>query len=1474
MRRRLNWKFLSALLGVVALAGGTVVMVQNLQVNRSAAGLLHQADRAEVEGRLAKSQEYLGRYLGYRPDDTTALARYGLILEKEARTRKEREGALAVLEKVLLGNPSRDDVRLRAARLAIDLTQYPEAREHLVILNEKNLQGGGKRPDGELMDLLGQCDEGEGKYAEAAGKYEKAIEASPDRVECYVRLAGLLRNRLNQAKQADEVMDAGQAEKTAGKAGTVAGKAEKSAGKVKKGLIAANGGSFRAYLARADYCKQYGLPGAAETAAADVRRALELAPEDADVLIAAAAEAMSAGDLKQARSYLERGAETYPKDVRMYWHLATLSQKEKRPEEAVASLEKGVAALPGEFELKWRLAGLLVEAEKYDAAEKQLDDLRAVRYAEELLDYVRAQASIKRAAALRERDPLMAVKKWAEAAAGLERAQAGLAKHPEMAGLAKRACLMLAQCYERLGDQARQLSSYARAVAIDLPEDATVWVAARAGLAAVLEAQGKLDEAEEEYRRIMAREPELKQRAPELKVNAAQNMARLMVRRNANLPPAERNWAGVESALRAAAAAAPDDAGVTILRAQVFAAQGKFEEARGLLEKARDREPDRAENWLALIALAERQGKPDDAASLTDEAERRLGDLVGLRLARARSLLARGGDGVVKGLARLAQDADKFPEDDRKQLLGGLALAYHRAGDTREARRTLDRLEGLPTADLNTLLLSFEMALQEGDTASMERLVPKIQAVESNERRDGVLGPYSKVRLLMFRAGKNEAGVAAALGEARALMTTALAGQPAWALGVLTLAKIDDLAKSPDAALAGYLKAIELGERDPAAYRRTYQLLVERGRNAEADRLMQKLLQWEQTADLLQLASDASLRAQDYGRAEDLAARAVKAAPADYRNHIWLGQVLAASASRAEADGKRPEADARRGDAEKALRRAAELRSDAPEAWLVLVRYLASVQKRDAAEAAIREAQRRLPADRADLALASCYEAVGDDVKARGQYETALKAKPDDVTTLNSAAVYELRSRRLPEAEAHLRKLIEAGKTSPEAAAWARRTLAVVVAAGGDPQRSDKALKVLGLSDDKGAAVPVEDLRTEARVLAMQPGRGPRRQAIDILERVLGRVSNKNDDLFLLTQLYEADGDWPKARDRMKTLLASDAKNPLYLAYYIRALIRRRETAEARTWLNRLEQADPNSPRTVEAKARLLKAQGKGDDAAALLTAFAQDDPARLEPAARLLEQLGLHDAAGQAFTRLADRSKQPEAALALAGFLGRRGRTREALDLCERARKTLPADTVANAAVSVIQAAKGEAADLAPQVARVEGWLEESLRKSPGDAKLMVPRAVLRGIEGRYDDAEAIYRQILRRDEKNAPALNNLAWLLALKFDKGSEAEGLIERAIGLVGPVPALRDTRAVVRLSQGRSDLAVEDLLEANTQQPTAAGYFHLAQAYQMSKDRTAAAKALVQAKTELGLQANDLDPLERAAYERLVGDLARK
>ena len=81
-------------------------------------------------------------------------------------------------------------------------------------------------------------------------------------------------------------------------------------------------------------------------------------------------------------------------------------------------------------------------------------------------------------------------------------------------------------------------------------------------------------------------------------------------------------------------------------------------------------------------------------------------------------------------------------------------------------------------------------------------------------------------------------------------------------------------------------------------------------------------------------------------------------------------------------------------------------------------------------------------------------------------------------------------------------------------------------------------------------------------------------------------------------------------------------------------------------------------------------------------------------------------------------------------------------------------------------------------------------------------------------------------------------------------------------------------MIRLSLKRGAEAVDDLVEATARNPTAAGYFHLAQAYRLTKDLAAATGALDKAKKDMGLQVGDLDPLERADYERLVVELVKK
>src|SRR5438034_11144758 len=301
MKRTLNLRLLLYLLGATVLSATAVHFLHGIQVKRNTGALLGQADRAEEQGRLDQAVSFLSRYLAYESGDIDALVRYGFLLQKQARTPKARLAAVGVFERVLRRQPERHEVRRRLVRAAMDLELFPDAREHLEVLL-KTSPG-----DGELEDLLGQCHEANGKYDKARSCFEDALRYAPARVDCYLRLARLLRHRLDEPRRADERIDA---------------------------MVAANKDSFRAYLARAWYRKQE--LGSAADAAKDVARARELAPDEADVLLTAGELAGDKDAFDEARGYLGRGCKRYPKDGRMYRALAYLEVRAKRRDEAVA----------------------------------------------------------------------------------------------------------------------------------------------------------------------------------------------------------------------------------------------------------------------------------------------------------------------------------------------------------------------------------------------------------------------------------------------------------------------------------------------------------------------------------------------------------------------------------------------------------------------------------------------------------------------------------------------------------------------------------------------------------------------------------------------------------------------------------------------------------------------------------------------------------------------------------------------------------------------------------------------------------------------------------------------------------------------------------------------------------------------------------------------------------------------------------
>src|SRR5207249_2103019 len=162
------------------------------------------------------------------------------------------------------------------------------------------------------------------------------------------------------------------------------------------------------------------------------------------------------------------------------------------------------------------------------------------------------------------------------------------------------------------------------------------------------------------------------------------------------------------------------------------------------------------------------------------------------------------------------------------------------------------------------------------------------------------------------------------------------------------------------------------------------------------------------------------------------------------------------------------------------------------------------------------------------------------------------------------------------------------------------------------------------------ASESADDLRARALVLTLRPGASQRRRAIAVLEKLMERQPTP-DDQFLLARQYDADGNWRRAKARFAGLLAANADNPDYLAYYALALVRHRELEEAQLWLTKFESLPRITDRfpATEIKARLNAAKGQPIQAVTEVrnyihdkTTTAAEATARLQRGAALLDSL------------------------------------------------------------------------------------------------------------------------------------------------------------------------------------------------------------------------------------------------------------
>ncbi len=1398
--RRLNLVFLAVLLAVAAALGGGMHLVHDLQIRRNASALLDRARRAESSNDLEKVEQSLGQYLQIRREDGPAWEWYARVVLKRDSDHRQRDRVLLVYEQALRHNPGDlklerrcADVALELARYKNELGWYDDAQRHLTILIEQlplNSQGQPVAATelADVEDLLGQCDRELKRFDAAENWFLRAIEHDPARVSCYYQLARLRRDRPARLRQS-EAADATIHE-----------------------MVAKNPKAALAYIYRWRYAHAF----LASADANDIRKALELSPDDPEVLVTAAVASEQKLDAAAARKYYEKGWNRDPKNLALALGLARLETRERHLGRAEAILRQAFSSNPA-VSLAFELAENLILQDKIEGKDQALDYtvlLRNAGLGDTLVMYLEAEILLRR-------------QRWSEAIPRIKLARAALVSERR---LTVKLDLMLAECYGNLGCDDQRLHVLAKVAEADQS-----LASVRIELAQALGRTGEFDKA------IATLSP-LVDRRPELRLE----LTRLLIKKMSRQPRGEQDWRQAEAHLREAEKALPQAIeSLTLLRVDLLAAQDRLDDARSIVTSVAATDFRNLAYRLALVRLTQRQGNGPEALKILNRTEEELGSSLDLQLARMDYWGLQGGDTAKTAVAKLAGIRRQIPAALQPAFLDRLAAVEIRLGEPALAREHLRELALLQPANVQVLLSLFEVTLQIADHASAVEVVTKIRTIEGEQ---GTLWRFGKASCLLEDARR---GVPNDLQVARDLAAEIATARPSWWGRFVLLAEIAELEGRNDEAIKNYTQAIELGNSQPALARRVVGLLNQGKQLDKIDRVVKILSDRGSSAgDLMLSAALDAIREQDFDRAIALARQVFSETSANFSDHLFLAQFYLAAH--------------RSGEAGKEFSRAVELGPGVPITWVSYVQYLVLQKQIDQARTAVQAARKSLIADRADLALAQCYAMLGETTEAEARMQAALRSPACDLATIRSAIDLCINQGRFDKVEPILDMIrAPAMAATPDILAWANRTRCLARLSTGRLAEMDQALALieLNLKADPSSAL---DQRLKAVILALQTSR--RNDAIKLLEPLDQANQLGTNEQFILAKAYLSERLESKYQSQMNKLLASGVRNPRHVVHFVDFLLDRRELGEAEHWVAELRRLLPRSLSLLEMEARLFDLRNRRPDLLALLLEGERQFPDELASLAGLLERFGFAreaEAACRAF--IARNPNEPERVLVLASFLARQDRTKEAIALLDLAWKTCRPEAVALSAMVLYVAPSAD--DNVKH--RVEVWVAEALRKSPSAAGLLGPRlAAVYCRQGRFDEAEALLRQSLASDPENVETLNNLAWELALREPgEPREALRLIDRAIEKRGLISTFVDTRAVALIRIGEPDRAVRELSAARAADPRNVSLaFHLAWAYEAAGKGDLAMKAF-QLALELGLRPEARHPLERGLYDRL-------
>ncbi|MCU0705312.1 MAG: tetratricopeptide repeat protein [Fimbriiglobus sp.] len=1412
----INKKFLLKLVVVVAVLAGGLVIAHTVQAGRIPDTLLAQADRAHALSaddpkKLDSAIGYLRQYLEFRPTDVDAMEKLGGWL-RTRRKNGEPTDLLRLYDKILVADPNRHDTRREALKASLRIGRFTDAEAHAGVLTQAY-------PDEPQLWLdLGYARRGLQKHAEARECYEAALKIDPKLSMAYQEYAEYLVNEVKDRDQAKKVLDR---------------------------LVAARPTDAAALASRGRF---FAATESDAAAIVDARKALELDPMSADATLLLAEQLQKGKDIPAAVDLYKDGIKAHPTDARFVRGLAWLEVNRGNIGASVAALEDGMARV-GErdaFDLLVPLADLLLQLRDSDRAKALIRKLEGLREVERS-----RQRTVQLQVLYLKGRLAMSESQWKEAIDLLSqlRAETG-----ELLGLECQVNLLLSLCYQRTGDFGMEEQTLKTLLSKD-PNHA----AARVTLGTAYQNVGRFEEAIAEYEQAArSRFATAGTRATLLKMKAARLRAT-----NAD----KRAWDELETQVRQFA---PSFSGsdLAILRAELYTLRRTPDRAIAVLREEAMKRPTDGRLWAAYATAAADYAGVPAGLSLLDEAQAMCGDRPELRLARA-ALYARD-PARLRPIDPLAQQIDTWPEVDQNKLLYGLIEIYDRIGDEAGVVRTFRRIAGRYPSDPAVWEGLFDRATRSGDAATATEARAMLAKLQSTE-------PAKSAAMLtaweVANARRASDAPTAIEGLVKEFGPTPDRGDVC-----VALAKLRATAGDPGAAAPLFARAVQL---DPVRFGPTQEylaFLTAAGQNELLNRLLVRLTQDHRWGgEPVRRAVRQTVKRVAPAAAKRLLDAVRPAVELESDGLGWLGDCYAACGFT--------------GDASACYDRATTTKVATSDDWLRKAVRTAEAGDADAAAKVLDDARGKLNSPQLYLMTAALF---AEHPAANGWTPKGLSAADRKLYTQARLAVKLSKFDR--DAAVSVLEDYTADQAVPDAdRAWARRNLAMLLVARGTPTDRTRAKEML-TDTDKSPGDTADDKRSTAAVLvqlSQQLEGADRDQVLDRAIQVLAAVAKETNiprDTFLLAQLYRtaavradaarAASSANKARELLQELIKKDPKNP---EYYVAALDQMTEPADrelAERCAEFLIKSYRTDFRVVQAVSRFEVRAGRPENALAHAVAYSRtagdapgDLQARTARSAELLDELArkpgvrgtpvgrtMTDAAVEKYEGLF--VSRPEAVVALVGLLSADGRAEAGFARVEKYATALPSRVKVLAGLAILRAGGATEA----QAKKVGEWLEAALREEPGSAAVLMNAGEYHLLRRDVAEAERAYAAALEKDESNAVALSNLAWVLSPNPDAADRAIGLIERATRAVGLTGELLDTRSRVHIGRKDYAAAARDSEAALKQEATGLRLFHRALAEHLQGGGEAAGRRFREAK-EKGLRAVNVHPADRDVFAEM-------